>query len=327
MPVSSRLRSILVGLLVVVSVCGGATTCVAQLAPGAVVLQVAPQVLLSVSKSNKQGLLNVEAKNVPVADLLRAIATESGTRILWAQSLAPTLQSKMVQAVCIKDSPLEPILRLLTKAWGLKVWREEVGWVIDPDASAGPAVECSYRLLSIKSPEPPQWDAAGGSTQTRAGIVVQCGRFGAQLNAMLTDGRATIINEPHLSTMDGCPTELSISTEAAGPAPVEFPYFTYRNVETTLRMLPKIAPDGSIDLILSLSTAWQGPTPSDESRRTEQQLLASSNDGNEFRLSMDLPRLHVQKGEEVLLGGWDGLAAAEGRQTVVLVKVSLIEKQ
>lgn len=91
-------------------------------------------------------------------------------------------------------------------------------------------------------------------------IRFSLGRFDAQLNALMSSGRATVINEPHVVTMNNQYAEIDFETEIPYfTAQVTYNQFGNRNVDFTsqfidvmndLWVVPRINADDSVTMYL-----------------------------------------------------------------------------
>ena len=296
------------GLLVVASLALAQT-------PQVVPQEVPPQVLLSVGQGAQPGLVNIDAKNVMLCDLLRMIAKQTNTNILIAADVRGE-----VEAVALRDVTADAAYRLIAKTQNLSVNKDGPLWIFTIGDSE-PEVALALRVIQLPKPAANSIDVAGPAGPN---LGIMRGRFDAQVHALVASGRATIVNEPHVATRSGRQANLSFFGDSSKPLSPSFDGAKLDTVTQSFQVLPRIKEDGTIDLDLSIETRWWNRASG------ARNVLPGTGESDicpaDCAATLKLPRLNVRDGEEILLYGWQPLVGqaidADDRQTILLVQVS-----
>jgi general secretion pathway protein D len=149
---------------------------------------------------------------------------------------------------------------------------------------------------------------------------------GATLNALLTDSTTKIIQDPTVRIVDGATAKLDIGdkvpvatgsfqagvgvTGTTGVSPLVNTQFTYMNVGVDLEVTPRIHPDGSVSLKMTVDVS--SITGEDNIGGIEEPVIGQRKVENDIRLrdgEVNILGGLITTTQEKSLSGWPGLAS------------------
>jgi len=254
--------------------------------------------------------ISVNVKDAPLESVCAMLSKASGTQVVAAQGVT----GRRVTDLAVRDATLQQVLLRLCEDLKLKAMWAGDKWVLLDTTSLEPVegqVECALRVLSATAADLDALFAAhpGPEEQFRLprGVTLLRSALTPELNRLLAEGRATIVNEPHVVTADGQPAEFAFTTNRDGIA-ASVPGFRPADFSTSLHVLPQMGEQGQIGVTLSAKVAW-----------------SDTNASAEYSLALRLPPVTLAPGQSVLIRGWslepDDTPATD-RETAIVLSVA-----
>ncbi|MEN6643708.1 MAG: hypothetical protein ABFE08_14810 [Armatimonadia bacterium] len=275
------------------------------------------QVPPSITAGARAGTFNVQAHNVPLADFLRAVAKATNSKVVFGAEV----EGKRVMDWNWKDLRVDQMLATIARSHNLALRQDNGAWAFSPGDTT-PRVDIGLKIIDLLTADDAvAWDGY----RLPGNIAILRGRFNPQLNALLSAGRATVLNEPHVAAQSGQAVQLDFAMKENGeaPKPSEFPEFTYTDVGSRFVIVPVINPDATITLSLSLQTTWTNAGKPLTDMVTPPKRQSQPDD---MAMILEFPGLRMGNSEQILLCGWQALCGQprqDGRDRILVLQATV----